>query len=124
MDLQDSRVQLDLQDSRVQLDLQDSRVQLAAVDSVLRGQVEDLVLRVQDLEAQNAKLSQAPPAPCPETSRDQLTPELQQAMEAWLKKPSGEVHRCVELRVLSNWGHVLYTCLYRFRVHGKIAATP
>ncbi|NWX14671.1 SUN1 protein, partial [Aegotheles bennettii] len=27
----------------------------------------------------------------------------------------------VELRILSNWGHVEYTCLYRFRVHGKPA---
>ncbi|XP_077684811.1 SUN domain-containing protein 1 isoform X15 [Eretmochelys imbricata] len=25
----------------------------------------------------------------------------------------------VELRILSNWGHTEYTCLYRFRVHGK-----
>ncbi|KFV01627.1 SUN domain-containing protein 1 [Pterocles gutturalis] len=27
----------------------------------------------------------------------------------------------VELRILSNWGHAAYTCLYRFRVHGKPA---
>ncbi|XP_051522720.1 SUN domain-containing protein 1-like [Myxocyprinus asiaticus] len=26
----------------------------------------------------------------------------------------------IELRVLSNWGHLEYTCLYRFRVHGKL----
>ncbi|MGH0180003.1 UNVERIFIED_CONTAM: hypothetical protein FKN15_004623 [Acipenser sinensis] len=25
----------------------------------------------------------------------------------------------VELRVLSNWGHPEYTCVYRFRVHGE-----
>uniref|UniRef100_A0A671R102 SUN domain-containing protein 1-like n=1 Tax=Sinocyclocheilus anshuiensis TaxID=1608454 RepID=A0A671R102_9TELE len=25
----------------------------------------------------------------------------------------------IEMRVLSNWGHPEYTCLYRFRVHGK-----
>ncbi|XP_030068062.1 SUN domain-containing protein 1 isoform X3 [Microcaecilia unicolor] len=25
----------------------------------------------------------------------------------------------IELRVFSNWGHNEYTCLYRFRVHGK-----
>ncbi|MFT7802440.1 SUN domain-containing protein 1-like [Arapaima gigas] len=25
----------------------------------------------------------------------------------------------IELRVLSNWGHPDYTCLYRFRVHGE-----
>lgn len=40
-----------------------------------------------------------------------------------LPSPSDEVHRYVELRVLSNWGHVEYTCLYRFRVHGQIAST-
>ncbi|XP_048348674.1 SUN domain-containing protein 1 isoform X12 [Sphaerodactylus townsendi] len=27
----------------------------------------------------------------------------------------------VELRILSNWGHPEYTCLYRFRVHGRPA---
>ncbi|XP_005397847.1 PREDICTED: SUN domain-containing protein 1 isoform X5 [Chinchilla lanigera] len=27
----------------------------------------------------------------------------------------------VELRILSNWGHPEYTCLYRFRVHGQPA---
>ncbi|XP_070617362.1 LOW QUALITY PROTEIN: SUN domain-containing protein 1-like [Erythrolamprus reginae] len=27
----------------------------------------------------------------------------------------------VELRIFSNWGHAEYTCLYRFRVHGRIA---
>uniref|UniRef100_A0A673GKV5 SUN domain-containing protein 1-like n=1 Tax=Sinocyclocheilus rhinocerous TaxID=307959 RepID=A0A673GKV5_9TELE len=25
----------------------------------------------------------------------------------------------IEVRVMSNWGHPEYTCLYRFRVHGK-----
>ncbi|XP_078131015.1 uncharacterized protein LOC144533503 isoform X1 [Sander vitreus] len=40
-----------------------------------------------------------------------------------LPKPSDVVYRVVELRVLSNWGHVEYTCLYRFRVHGQIAST-
>ncbi|XP_040892843.1 uncharacterized protein si:dkey-92f12.2 [Toxotes jaculatrix] len=40
-----------------------------------------------------------------------------------LPNPSDEVYRFMELRVLSNWGHVEYTCLYRFRVHGKIAST-
>ncbi|XP_029360352.1 uncharacterized protein sun2 [Echeneis naucrates] len=40
-----------------------------------------------------------------------------------LPNPSDKVYRFVELRVLSNWGHVEYTCLYRFRVHGKMAST-
>ncbi|XP_034004146.1 SUN domain-containing protein 2-like [Trematomus bernacchii] len=35
---------------------------------------------------------------------------------------SSVVYRLVELRVLSNWGHVDYTCLYRFRVHGQISS--
>ncbi|KAM9216193.1 SUN domain-containing protein 3 [Dugong dugon] len=26
---------------------------------------------------------------------------------------------CVKLKILSNWGHPKYTCLYRFRVHGN-----
>lgn len=37
------------------------------------------------------------------------------------QNPGHEVYRFVELRVLSNWGHVEYTCLYRFRVHGHIS---
>ncbi|XP_054636186.1 SUN domain-containing protein 2 [Dunckerocampus dactyliophorus] len=40
-----------------------------------------------------------------------------------LTDPSNVVYRAVELRVLSNWGHVEYTCIYRFRVHGVMAAT-
>ncbi|NXV44563.1 SUN2 protein, partial [Uria aalge] len=30
-------------------------------------------------------------------------------------------YELVELRVLSNWGHPEYTCIYRFRVHGEPA---
>ncbi|KAM6939945.1 SUN domain-containing protein 2 [Xenentodon cancila] len=40
-----------------------------------------------------------------------------------LPNPSGVVYQVVELRVLSNWGHIEYTCLYRFRVHGRITST-
>uniref|UniRef100_A0A8C3KUZ6 Sad1 and UNC84 domain containing 2 n=1 Tax=Calidris pygmaea TaxID=425635 RepID=A0A8C3KUZ6_9CHAR len=29
-------------------------------------------------------------------------------------------YQLVELRVLSNWGHPEYTCIYRFRVHGEL----
>ncbi|XP_061685868.1 SUN domain-containing protein 2 [Syngnathoides biaculeatus] len=36
--------------------------------------------------------------------------------------PSEVIYNVVELRVLSNWGHMEYTCLYRFRVHGTLAA--
>lgn len=27
-------------------------------------------------------------------------------------------YQVVELRILTNWGHPEYTCIYRFRVHG------
>ncbi|XP_023146921.1 uncharacterized protein sun2 [Amphiprion ocellaris] len=40
-----------------------------------------------------------------------------------LPNPSDVVYRFVELRVLTNWGHIEYTCLYRFRVHGMITST-
>ncbi|KAM4612425.1 SUN domain-containing protein 2-like [Polymixia lowei] len=40
-----------------------------------------------------------------------------------LPSPTDVVYRFVALRILSNWGHVEYTCVYRFRVHGKIAST-
>uniref|UniRef100_A0A8C4PZ71 SUN domain-containing protein n=1 Tax=Eptatretus burgeri TaxID=7764 RepID=A0A8C4PZ71_EPTBU len=32
--------------------------------------------------------------------------------------PTDKSFRAVELRIFSNWGHLEYTCLYRFRVHG------
>jgi len=28
-------------------------------------------------------------------------------------------YQVVELRILTNWGHPEYTCIYRFRVHGE-----
>ncbi|XP_074961077.1 SUN domain-containing protein 1 isoform X4 [Phalacrocorax aristotelis] len=34
---------------------------------------------------------------------------------------SEHAFQIVELRIFSNWGHAEYTCLYRFRVHGKPA---
>ncbi|KAI5627635.1 SUN domain-containing protein 2-like [Silurus asotus] len=34
-----------------------------------------------------------------------------------------EAFELVELRILSNWGHPEYTCVYRFRVHGQPAST-
>ncbi|XP_063201376.1 SUN domain-containing protein 1 isoform X7 [Chroicocephalus ridibundus] len=34
---------------------------------------------------------------------------------------SENAFQIVELRILSNWGHAVYTCLYRFRVHGQPA---
>ncbi|KAJ8398742.1 hypothetical protein AAFF_G00419390 [Aldrovandia affinis] len=30
-----------------------------------------------------------------------------------------KTYQIIEVRVLSNWGHPEYTCLYRFRVHGE-----
>lgn len=31
---------------------------------------------------------------------------------------TSDMYSMVELRILSNWGHLEYTCVYRFRVHG------
>ncbi|NWU71415.1 SUN1 protein, partial [Pterocles burchelli] len=38
-----------------------------------------------------------------------------------LREKNEKAFRIVELRTHSNWGHAAYTCLYRFRVHGKPA---
>uniref|UniRef100_A0A671KC89 Si:dkey-92f12.2 n=1 Tax=Sinocyclocheilus anshuiensis TaxID=1608454 RepID=A0A671KC89_9TELE len=32
---------------------------------------------------------------------------------------TSEIYSTTELRILSNWGHLEYTCVYRFRVHGE-----
>ncbi|KFO81720.1 SUN domain-containing protein 2 [Cuculus canorus] len=39
----------------------------------------------------------------------------------YFKADSMGTYQLVELRVLSNWGHPEYTCIYRFRVHGEPA---
>ncbi|NWZ69669.1 SUN2 protein, partial [Acrocephalus arundinaceus] len=39
----------------------------------------------------------------------------------YLEGDSMGTYQLVELRVLSNWGHPEYTCIYRFRVHGELA---
>ncbi|KAM7120966.1 SUN domain-containing protein 3 isoform 2-T2 [Molossus nigricans] len=36
-----------------------------------------------------------------------------------LQREVSEPILCVKLKILSNWGHPKYTCLYRFRVHGS-----
>ena len=33
--------------------------------------------------------------------------------------PKIATYQVVELRILTNWGHPEYTCIYRFRVHGE-----
>ncbi|NXF33314.1 SUN2 protein, partial [Nyctibius bracteatus] len=38
----------------------------------------------------------------------------------YLKDDAVGKYQLVELRVLSNWGHPEYTCIYRFRVHGEL----
>ncbi|XP_014005024.1 SUN domain-containing protein 2 isoform X2 [Salmo salar] len=40
-----------------------------------------------------------------------------------LPNPTRAIYYYVELRVLSNWGHLEYTCVYRFRVHGHMASS-
>uniref|UniRef100_A0A8C8HY30 SUN domain-containing protein n=1 Tax=Oncorhynchus tshawytscha TaxID=74940 RepID=A0A8C8HY30_ONCTS len=40
-----------------------------------------------------------------------------------LPNPTRAIYYFVELRVLSNWGHLEYTCVYRFRVHGHMASS-
>ncbi|XP_069347283.1 SUN domain-containing protein 2 isoform X2 [Eulemur rufifrons] len=37
------------------------------------------------------------------------------------KAPEMATYQVVELRILTNWGHPEYTCIYRFRVHGEPA---
>ncbi|KAJ7322742.1 hypothetical protein JRQ81_019029 [Phrynocephalus forsythii] len=37
-----------------------------------------------------------------------------------LRNGSSEFMSHVKLKVLSNWGHPNYTCIYRFRVHGDL----
>lgn len=39
-----------------------------------------------------------------------------------ITKPSPKAYHLVRLNILSNWGHPVYTCVYRFRVHGRLAA--
>lgn len=35
------------------------------------------------------------------------------------QEQNDKTFQIIEVRVLSNWGHPEYTCLYRFRVHGE-----
>ncbi|XP_030645987.1 SUN domain-containing protein 1 isoform X2 [Chanos chanos] len=36
-----------------------------------------------------------------------------------VQEKNEKAFQIIEMRVLSNWGHPEYTCLYRFRVHGQ-----
>ncbi|KAJ8363093.1 hypothetical protein SKAU_G00119240 [Synaphobranchus kaupii] len=36
-----------------------------------------------------------------------------------VSEQNDQLYQIIEMRVLSNWGHQEYTCLYRFRVHGE-----
>ncbi|XP_072942128.1 SUN domain-containing protein 3-like [Epargyreus clarus] len=38
-----------------------------------------------------------------------------------VQHPSTKAYNLVRFRVLSNWGHTVYTCVYRVRVHGDLA---
>ncbi|XP_054997111.1 SUN domain-containing protein 2 [Sorex araneus] len=37
----------------------------------------------------------------------------------YFQDPKMASYQVVELRILTNWGHPEYTCIYRFRVHGE-----
>ncbi|XP_005997029.1 SUN domain-containing protein 1 isoform X6 [Latimeria chalumnae] len=37
----------------------------------------------------------------------------------YVLEETDKAYQIVELRILSNWGHPEYTCVYRFRVHGN-----
>ncbi|XP_064139598.1 SUN domain-containing protein 2 isoform X2 [Loxodonta africana] len=39
----------------------------------------------------------------------------------YFQDPTMATYQVVELRILTNWGHPEYTCIYRFRVHGDPA---
>lgn len=39
----------------------------------------------------------------------------------YFQNPTVATYQVVELRILTNWGHPEYTCVYRFRVHGEPA---
>ncbi|XP_012880339.1 PREDICTED: SUN domain-containing protein 2 isoform X2 [Dipodomys ordii] len=39
----------------------------------------------------------------------------------YFQTPNMATYQVVELRILTNWGHPEYTCIYRFRVHGEPA---
>ncbi|XP_075972503.1 SUN domain-containing protein 3-like [Anticarsia gemmatalis] len=36
--------------------------------------------------------------------------------------PSNKGYNIVKLRILTNWGHPVYTCVYRVRIHGDLVA--
>lgn len=35
--------------------------------------------------------------------------------------PSTKGYSLIRIRVLTNWGHPVYTCVYRVRVHGELS---
>ncbi|KAJ2950712.1 hypothetical protein O0L34_g8974 [Tuta absoluta] len=38
-----------------------------------------------------------------------------------VQKPTQNGYNLVRVRILSNWGHPVYTCVYRIRIHGDLA---
>ncbi|XP_028310819.1 SUN domain-containing protein 1-like [Gouania willdenowi] len=42
-----------------------------------------------------------------------------ESLQTFNVEEQNKAFQIIEVRVLSNWGHPDYTCLYRFRVHGK-----
>ncbi|CAK1551710.1 unnamed protein product [Leptosia nina] len=38
-----------------------------------------------------------------------------------VRYPSSKAYSLVRVRIYSNWGHTVYTCVYRVRIHGELA---
>ncbi|CAF4954924.1 unnamed protein product [Pieris macdunnoughi] len=41
-----------------------------------------------------------------------------------VRHPSSKGFNLVRIRIFSNWGHTVYTCVYRVRVHGELVRKP
>ena len=51
------------------------------------------------------------------------TEKVKNPVQTFQVNKSVQAFSLVELKILSNYGHPQYTCLYRFRVHGSLEDT-